>query len=58
MCIMNKFTVKSGAEKFQICLFLTKVFVSEIVGFDAKRLSPVDYVKIILWLDWTVSQLT
>jgi hypothetical protein len=55
---MNNVTAKSGAEKFQICLFLTKVFVSEIVGFDAKRLSPVDYVKIILWLDWTGSQLT
>jgi hypothetical protein len=55
-CIRDSVTVRSGAGNVQICLFLTKVFVSETFGFDVKRLSSLGYVKMTLWLYWTCNQ--
>jgi hypothetical protein len=45
---MNSVTGKRGAGNFQIFLLLSKVFASEIVGFDSGWLSAVDYVKMVL----------
>jgi hypothetical protein len=46
---MNGVAVKCGAVNFQIYLLPSKVFASEIVGFDAKWLTPLDYVKMVLY---------
>jgi len=47
---MNSVTVKCGAGNVQIYLLPSKAFASEIDGFDAEWLSPVYYVKMVLWL--------